>query len=235
MFTMKKSCSQSRAVFTMTIKHNVTEDYEETDYQGRRQKRQRTYDNLAPDENFRVRFRNSQEFDESDGIANYSDVRDFCKRVINEEISGELCELIDIPIKEVKVNRTYEGSLIVVFSVLFNIYQFIGGIAGFRDTITLIRNTVRRHMKKRLNDKFCTNGYFEVEVESENDKNYGYMLEELFHFGFRKHSGILPIPMDEPNNNIRRDAFFWYLLISNIVLLIIIGFLVGKAVISVYL
>lgn len=233
MFTMNKSQSQSRAVFTMTIEHNVTENYEEIDYQGRRQKRERIYDNLTPNENFHVRFRNRQDRNENDEVANYSDVRDFCENIINEEIYKELCEL-DIPVKEVKVHRTYEGSLIIVFSVLLNIYQFIGGIAGFRDTIILIRNTVYRHMKKRLNDKFCTDGEFEVKVESEKDSNYSYMLEELFHFGFRKHGGILPVPVDEPNKKIRRDAFFWYLLISNIVLLVIIGFLVGKAVISVY-
>lgn len=235
MFKMKKISPQSRAVFTMTIEHNVTEDYNEIGSRGERQICQKIYDNLAPNGDFRVRFRKQHEQDNNDGMANYSDVRNFCERVINEEIAGELRELVDFPIKEVKVNRTYEGSLIVVFSVLFNLFQFIGGIAGFRDTMVLIRNTVQRHMKKRLNDEFRTNGYFEVKVESENDTNYGYMLEDLFHFGFRKRGGILSIPVGESNNHVKRDAFFWYLLISNIVLLIIIGILVGKAVINVYL
>jgi hypothetical protein len=231
---MKKS-AQSRAVFTMTLEHNVTEDYTETDSLGKWQKRQKTYDNLAPNGDFCVRFRKQHKQENNEDMACYSDVRNFCERIINEEIAGELRELIDIPIKEVKVNRTYEGSLIVVFSVLFNVFQFIAGIAGFRDTMVLIRNTVRRHMKKRLNDAFCTNGYFEVKVEPENNTNYGYMIEDLFHFEFRKRGGIRSIPVDESGNHAKRDAFFWYLLISNIVLLITIGILAGKAIMSVYL
>jgi hypothetical protein len=166
-------------------------------------------------------------------MANYSDVRDFCEHVINDEVAKELQELIDWPIKEVKVNRTYEGSLIVVFSVLFNIYQFIGGIAGFRDTLKLIESTVQRHMKKRLADEFSTNGYFEVSVNSEKDRDYGYMLEKMFHFGM-KGRGAFPVPVYEAGYRPRRDGLFWYLLISNIVLLIIIGILVGKAVFSMY-
>lgn len=234
MFIRKNQQPQSRAVFTMTLEHNVTEEYDETDYQGKRQKRQRTYDNLAPNRDFRVRFRKHHEQDENDGMANYGDVKDFCERVINEEMAGELRELIDIPIKEVRVNRTYEGSLIIVLSVLFNIYQFIGGIAGFRDTIKLIENTIHRHMKKRLNDEFRTNGYFDVKVSFEKDRDYGYMLEEMFHFGHKRRGGILPVSMGEANYRNKRDGMFWYLLISNIVLLVLLGILVGKAVITVY-
>jgi len=234
MFKRKKLLPQSRVVFTMTLEHKITEDYEESDYQGKRIKNQRTYDNLAPNGNFRVRYRKRRERDENDGMANYSDVRDFCERIINEEIIVELRELIDIPIKEVKVNRTYEGSLIVVFSVLLNIYQFIGGIAGFRDTIKLIEKTVNRHMKKRLNDEFYTNGYFDANVYAEKDKDYEYMLEEMFHFKFRKRGGIIPVPIEETSYHPKRDGLFWYLLISNIVLLIVIGILIGKAVISFY-
>lgn len=145
----------------------------------------------------------------------------------------ELQELIDLPIKEVKVNRTYEGSLIIVFSVLFNIYQFIGGIAGFRDTLKLIENVVERHMKKRFNDEFYTDGYFEVNAHAETDRDYGYMLDELFHFRV-KGRGAFPIPTYNSSYRPERDGLFWYLLISNIILLILVGILVWKAVVNMY-
>ncbi|GHU56628.1 hypothetical protein FACS1894132_14230 [Clostridia bacterium] len=99
MFNRNKRISQSRAVFIMTLEHKVTEDYEETDYQGKRTKQQRTYDNLSPDGHFWVRYRKRHDKSDNDGGASYSDVRDFVERVINEEIVGELREIIDIPIK----------------------------------------------------------------------------------------------------------------------------------------
>lgn len=104
MFNHKKLIPQKRAVFTLTLKHNVTEDYEDTDYQRKRSESQRTYDNLAPNGNFAVRFRKGREHNENDGMANYSDIRDCCERVINDEIANELRELIDLSIKEVKVD-----------------------------------------------------------------------------------------------------------------------------------
>lgn len=217
---------QNRVVFTMTLKHMVSDGSSKND--------NKTYDNLAPQGGFYAHSKKHREYCDSDNVARYNDVRDFCERVINEEIIGEIHELTDIPIKEVKVNRTYEGSLIVVFSVLFNVYQFISGIAGFRDTIVLIENTVRRHMKKRLDDEFRTDGDFEVMVNSEKDNNYSYVLEDLFHFGFGRRGGAIPIPIDEPSYSSKRDGLFWYLLISNVVLLILLGILVSRAVISVY-
>lgn len=216
MLNRKKLLPQNRAVFTMTLRHNITDDYNE----------KRVYDNLAPDKKFYVHFRKRRERMDNNDVAYYSDVRDFCERIINEEIADELRVLIDIPIKEIKVNRTYEGSLIIVFSVLFNLFQFISSIAGFRDTIKLIENTVYRHMKKRLNDEFTTEGYFTIEVRSERDDSYSYFVEN--------NCGSIPVSFSNTRSQAKRDGLFWYLLISNIVLLVIIGILVGKAVLKMY-
>lgn len=224
MINRKKLLQQNRAVFTMTVKHNITE-YNEINRNGRQQ--DKIYDNLAPSEEFHVRFRKHRKRMDNNGVAYYSDVRDFCERIINEEIADELRMLFDIPIKKIKVNRTYEGSLIIVFSVLFNLFQFISSIAGFRDTIKLIQNTVYRHMKKRLNDEFITEGYFEINVRSERDDDYYTYLVE-------SNNGGLPVSFSNSRVQAKRDGFFWYLLITNIVLLIIIGIFVGKAVIKMY-
>jgi len=220
-----KKIQQSRIVFTLTLEHKVTEDYDDTDYQGKRIKQQRTYDNLSPNSDFYVKRRNQHDKNEPNGSASYGDVRDFVEHVINKEIADELRELIDIPIKEVNVNRTYEGSLIIVFSVFINAFQFISSISGFRDTVKLIENTVNRHIKKRLDDEFSTRGYFDVNVKSERDNDYGHFFE--------KH-GIFPISFSSQEPRTNRDALFWYLLISNIVLLILVGLLVGKAVLKMY-
>jgi len=122
MFNHKKLIPHKRAIFTLILKHFVSEDYEATDYNNRRHKEQRTYDNLEPDGNFIAKYRNRNEHDEVNRVARYNDVRAFCEKIINNEIANELQELIDLPIKEVKVNRIYNGSLIIVFSVLLNIY-----------------------------------------------------------------------------------------------------------------
>lgn len=86
---------------------------------------------------------------------------------------------------------------------------------------------------KRLNEEFYTNGNFEVDVNSEKYKEYGYMQEEMFHLG-RGVRRVLPDSLYEISYRPKHDGLFWYLLISNVVMLILIVLLVGKAVINMY-
>lgn len=235
MFRRKKP--NKRIVFTLTLEHRVTEEYEEIENygvnSGKRVKRERTFDNLSPNCEFSVKRRNrhNDEYKENGyRRATYGDVRDFCEKIINDEISNEIQEMLDLPIHEVKVIKTHEGSLIVFFSVVFDIYQFVAGISGVHATVKLIEKTVKMHMQKRLADEFYTNGYFDVNVNAETETRHDDIFNELLN---SKNRRIFTVPLGESSRP-KRDALFWYLLVSNIVLITIVVLLVGNAVVKTY-
>jgi len=199
--------------FTMVVKHFVrkedTEDTEDT-------LKLHIRENLSPsDDSFWVKtgaggndFNTNEPWKE----VGYEDVRLFCEQIINDgDLADKIKEKTGYSIHEVKVSETREGCLEIILLV----FAVIGGVVAIHDAYEKIKKIIEDHMTDRLRKKFYTHGSFDVTV-CFNEKQFA--------------SNHVDVPDTRP----KRDAFFWYLLVSNIILLGIIGLLVGKAVASMY-
>ena len=161
----------------------------------------------------------------------YSEIQEFVVNVINNELKP-ICEnYSEIPIRSIKVQNTFEGSIIVFFSVVFNILQGISAAKDLYDIIKLINNITEKHIKARLDEKY---GDF-FRVDSSNiypDYRSREYCDEFYLM--HKEARRRGYPLIFNDSMSKRDVFFYYLLISNIILFIILGFLVFKAVATMY-
>ena len=100
--------------------------------------------------------------------------------------------------------------------------NFIEGVKNLYDAIHLLREISERHINKKPSDKFGR--YFKVDtyVIVPESRNY-WWLEEKMRCNWNIDRGME-----------KRDAFFYYLLVANIILLVIVGVLVFGAVKAVY-
>ncbi len=147
----------------------------------------------------------------------YDDIVDEVVLIINNNLKSELQKYTFIPIEEVQVLAVYEGSIEIIYSVVIGFLELIGGLKDLYDTVQLICEVGERHINKKMSDRFGR--YFKVDTYViVPDKNYWHIEEKT---------------MDEyrmNNDMLKRDAFFYYLLVANIVLLILIFMLVFNAV-----
>lgn len=153
----------------------------------------------------------------------YNDIADEVVRIINSDLKPELQKYTSISIEEIQVYAIYEGSIEVIFSVILSFIQLIGGLKDLYDTIHLIREISERHINKKLSDKFGR--HFEVDT-------YVIVPESRDYWRSEKEIDMNRILNSRTE---KRDAFFYYLLVANIVLLIIIGVLVFSAVKAIYI
>jgi len=157
--------------------------------------------------------------------ATYDEIKMFCTDVINRELKEEVNDLVPLPIKAIDVKKSYNGSIVLVVSVVFNIFQFVASIRDFYDSVELIKSIAEKHLRKRLQEQYGE--YFTVDARSmtSNDR---YDFEDIMHSD--KRSRRLFTALQNTGVTPKRDVFFYYLLISNIVLLGIVITMVFRAV-----
>lgn len=140
----------------------------------------------------------------------------------------ELQKYTDIPIEEVTVQAVYEGSIETIYTVVLSFLNLVSGLKDLYDVVHLIREISEKHINKRLSDRFGR--YFKVDtyvIVPDDRRCREYMEHWRFENemnGNRRSGG----------NGVERDVFFYYLLVANIVLLIIVGVLVFGAARTVY-
>lgn len=151
----------------------------------------------------------------------YDDIVNEAVLIINNNLKSELQKYIFISIEEVQVQAVYEGSIEIIYSVVIGFLELVGGLKDFYDTVQLIREVGERHINKKMSDRFGR--HFKVDTYViVPEKNYLH-LEEKMMDGYRMN-----------NDMVKRDAFFYYLLVANIVLLILVFMLVFNAVKALY-
>ena len=164
---------------------------------------------------------------EIEGKTTYKEIQDFCVGIINKELKTEVEELVPLPIKTIEVKKEYEGSIVLIFQVVFNIFQFVAGIRDFYDSVELIKKISEKHLHKRLKEHY--GDVFSVDTRSLTSHDR-YDFDDMV--GKRKYNHRLALILNAGSS--KRDAFFYYLLISNIVLLAIVIALVFRAVMQTY-
>lgn len=152
--------------------------------------------------------------------ASYTDISDEAVRIINSDLKPELQKYTDISVKEVEAQAVYEGSIEIIYTVVLGFLDLVGGLKDLYDAVQLIKEISERHINKKLSDRFGR--HFKVDT---------YVIVPDEHWQFEKEMlGNCSVDGSEE----KRDAFFYYLLVANIVLLIIVGVLVFGAVKIVY-
>ena len=141
---------------------------------------------------------------------NSSAVEKTIKNNLQEQLPNDLYEILRINAK-VEIRKINYGSIEVIFAIIASSYYGISKYKNFIDSYELIKKQAGILINKALRNEYGDD-VLEVNVQP-----------EIIH-------------RRDPISNIysRRDAFFYYLLIMNIILFFIIGVLVFKAVVSFY-
>lgn len=152
----------------------------------------------------------------------YNDIADEAVRIINNELKQELQKYISITVKEVEVQAVYEGSIEIIYSVVLGFLDLVGGLKDLYDAVRLVDEISERHINKKLSDKFGRHFKADTYVIVPDYKEY-WRLENGMSGNHSLDSSVE-----------KHDVFFYYLLVANIVLLIIVAILVFGAVRIVY-
>lgn len=123
--------------------------------------------------------------------------------------------------EEVQVQAVYEGSIEILFTVILNFLDLVGELKNLYDIVKLICELSERHINKKLSDRFGRHFKVDTYVIVPYEDRYLWHEENKMY-------------MQRDNNIEKRDAFFYYLLVANIVLLMIVAVLVFGAVKVVY-
>lgn len=151
----------------------------------------------------------------------YSDILEKIDTAINAELKEELSKYTNLKVSDVQAQAVYEGSIEVIFTVVLSFLELVGGLKDLYDAVKLIREISGKHIAKKLKNEY--GDYFIVNVDAVSPDIYDLRYDRKFIVGKSE--------MDESS---KRDAFFYYLLIANIALILIIGVLVFGAVRKVY-
>jgi hypothetical protein len=211
-----KSIPKKRVVFRSTIELN-------SNYREKFNPNSNYHDDinkLKPDKGYY--FGNKEE------KVSYEKLKVFLTDTLENELLSKVNDLLDTPILGVKINSVNEGSIEIVFTILVNAYQYIASISDFLDSVSLIKDTAKNLLKRKLNQNY--GDYFDVDVYNIAPSRDN--IERHF-YGDMKHGRVFPLNYND-NNSTKRDGFFYYLLFSNIVLTVVVILLIWKAVITTY-
>jgi len=155
----------------------------------------------------------------------YNTIKEKIVGIIENDIKQTINESTIIHVKSVAILGEYNGSIEVLFSVVFTALGVISGIKDLYDSVQIIKEISRTIIKKGL-EKERVN-YFDVTLKTISPMGAdNYSWREKHYYGDIRES--------EDCQCKKRDAFFYYLLVSNIVLLFTLGAMVFKAVTTIY-
>lgn len=151
----------------------------------------------------------------------YQDVVATSKRIIDKELKEEFQKYTDVPIIDVEAKAVYDGSIEIVFTVVMDILALIGGLKDIYDVTAMIQKISEKHIKRGLQEEFQET--FDIDVRRIVP---GHDYLERY--------GHCDLSVVKEQRKADRDAFFYYLLVANILLMVIVGILVFGAVKAVY-
>lgn len=142
--------------------------------------------------------------------------------LVNSNLKPEFQKYTDDTIKEVQVQAVYESSREIIYTVVLSFINLTSGLKDLYDAVHLICEISERYINKKQSDRFGRHFKVDTYVIVPESRDY-WRLEEKMRWKW----GV-------DNNVEKRDAFFYYLLVANIVLLVIVGVLVFGTVKAVY-
>jgi hypothetical protein len=159
------------------------------------------------------------------------------RNIIERELPKELSSLFDIEV-QTKVLDTKYTSLTIFFGALIAAYPLIASYHDFAESVHLIKKHCYLLVDALDSEKYGHSFNKNVDVyyptlPDPTDYPYRWMRHMFGHPGGEEAFALTAL-MQRPNTSRVRDVFFWYLVVMNIVLTILVGSLVYRAVVSTY-
>ncbi len=151
----------------------------------------------------------------------YNDIVNEVVRIIDNDLKPELQKYTTISIKEIQVQAIYEGSIEIIYTVILSLLSLVSGLKDLYDTVHLIREIAEKQINKKLSDRFGRHFRVDTYVITPENRDYWRVEEKI-------------MTVRRENSVEQHDAFFYYLLVANIVLMAIVGVLVFGAVRAMY-
>lgn len=155
--------------------------------------------------------------------------------IINHRLPTDLANIFGIHAKT-RIVATRYGSVTLFFGVLLSTFSFIASYRDFFDSIQLIREHAGMLLRGLVNEQYSGNLDVNVSVvqprlEDPRERHLPRLfrhfppdiVEDLVRQGY-----FAGVP------GVRRDAFFWFLLLLTFLLLGVVGLLVYGAVVNTY-
>ncbi len=158
------------------------------------------------------------------------------QRILTDRLPAELEEIYGFEVKT-RIIAVRRGSLVVFFGAAVAALGFFSSYSDFFESIALVKKHAKMLLHQQLEDRF--GGDYDVSIEvaypripDPDDfppwrrarKMFGPELDEVLGASGWAAAGRPP----------HGDAFFWFLLVSTVVLLALLGMLVGAAVWKTY-
>lgn len=155
--------------------------------------------------------------------AEYVEIVMFLVDVLEKELPGELKKYVDDDLIEVRAQDVFEGSIEILFNVVLNTLTIVSGV---HDVVSLISSVAELFMRRRLKDEYGEAFAVDVSSLARPGKYYYDCM-----CGKPGRSVAMAV---QPVREAPRDAFFWYLVVMNAVLSVIVAVLVAGAVWGTY-
>ncbi len=160
------------------------------------------------------------------------------RQIVDADLPREMEDIYGLSVKT-RVITVRDGSIVLFFGVMLSALGVFSSYSDFFESIALIRKHCKMLVDRLLRHRYSSDWLVTVEVEypSVPDPNdivpwrrlrrmFGPEADEMLH---------LSAWMQGPaTGRTRRDAFFWFLLVLNILLLGAVGVLVASAVRRMY-
>ncbi len=167
-------------------------------------------------------------------LPSYHRVQEIASRVILQELPNEISEIYSINIKT-RIVAEREGSFVVYFGVVLTAYTLIGGYSSFFSSLELIREHTRtlldRAFMAEFHEEMNINMGLKMPDRDCRRRRIGHKEIDLF---FDEYPDIGFQEARQKRRLLAGKGFFLYLLCMNIVLLVIVGIIAYKAIMSVY-
>ncbi len=159
------------------------------------------------------------------------------RNIIERELPNELSSLFDIEV-QTKVLDTKYTSLTIFFGALIAAYPLIASYHDFAESVHLIKKHCYLLVDALDNSKYGHSLNKNVEVyyptlPDPTDYPYRWMRHMFGHPGGEEAFAFTALTQRPAASHVR-DLFFWYLVVMNIVLMVLVGSLVYRSVISTY-
>lgn len=160
------------------------------------------------------------------------------RSLIASELPSDLRRIFGLDV-DTRVIEVQSGSVLVFFGAVITALGVFSGYADFFESIQVVKRHSKLLIERVLRNRY--GGEFDVEVVQQ----YPSLPDPSDRYPWRRLRKMFGPEADEilelsawarrrAGQGTRRDAFFWFLLIFNVLLLATIGGLVGGAVVRTY-
>lgn len=149
--------------------------------------------------------------------------------VLKEKLPLKMKEIYGIDVK-IDIKKIEYGSISIFFGAIFQGIQIVASYKSFIDSVRLIREHAQDLIEHLMNEKYGKDFSIDVDIKYPRLERHDH-IDDFLYLGKK---GRKILSFDEESNNCKRDAFFWFLLCMNIVLISVVGAMSYAAIAKTY-